>query len=59
MAALYHIDYKWDSIQQVLAYSAKRFLFCFIPLVWYYALTNRWAVTLFARADRFLALTRP
>ena len=26
---LYQIDYKWDSIQNVLAYSAKRFFFLF------------------------------
>ncbi|MDR0976450.1 MAG: glycosyltransferase family 39 protein [Prevotellaceae bacterium] len=58
MVALYQIDYKWDSIRQVLAYSAKRFLFCFIPLVWFYALTNRWAQTLLSRADRFLSYTR-
>jgi hypothetical protein len=42
---LYHVDYKWDSIDNVLAYSAKRFNFCFVPLAWYYvadsALLNR------------------
>lgn len=29
---LYQIDYKWDTIENVLSYSAKRFLFCFVPL---------------------------
>ncbi len=42
---LYQVDYKWDSIENVLAYSAKRFNFCFVPLAWYYvassALPNR------------------
>ncbi len=42
---LYQVDYKWDSIENVLAYSAKRFNFCFVPLAWYYvassALLNR------------------
>ena len=30
---LYQIDYKWDTIENVLNYSAKRFLFCFVPMV--------------------------
>ncbi len=47
MILLYQIDYKWDSIYNVLAYSAKRFLFCFIPLLWFYALTNRWVAAIF------------
>lgn len=33
---LYQVDYKWDSIDNVLAYSAKRFNFCFVPIAWYY-----------------------
>ncbi|MDD6783366.1 MAG: hypothetical protein PUD79_02280 [Prevotellaceae bacterium] len=32
---LYQVDYKWDSIQNVLNYSAKRFNFCFVPVAWY------------------------
>lgn len=42
MIALYQIDYKWDSIQNVLAYSAKRFLFCFVPIAWFYSMSNNW-----------------
>lgn len=53
---LYQIDYKWDSIQNVLAYSAKRFFFCFVPMMWFYALSNRWAKVLFDKIDRFLLL---
>ena len=53
---LYQIDYKWDSIQNVLAYSAKRFFFCFIPMMWFYALSNHWARILFGRLDSFLLL---
>ena len=30
---LYHIDYRWDSIDNVLSYSAKRFMFCYVPYV--------------------------
>lgn len=33
---LYHVDYKWDSINNVLAYSAKRFMFCYVPIAWYF-----------------------
>ena len=33
---LYHVDYKWDSINNVLAYSAKRYMFCYVPIAWYY-----------------------
>ena len=29
---LYHINYSWDSIDNVIAYSAKRYLFCFVPI---------------------------
>ena len=36
---LYHVDYVWDSMYNVLAYSAKRYLFCFVPLAWYFTLT--------------------
>lgn len=38
---IYHVDYVWDSIQNVLAYSAKRFFFCYAPLCWYYATTTQ------------------
>lgn len=56
MFVLYQIDYKWDSIQNVLAYSAKRFFFCFIPMLWFYSLSNHWAKAAFGRLDRFLLL---
>ena len=36
---LYHIDYQWDSVQNVLAFSAKRFLFCFVPMAWYFSVS--------------------
>lgn len=56
MWMLYQIDYKWDSIQNVLAYSAKRFLFCFIPVIWYYSMSNQCVVQVFQRMDDFLLL---
>ena len=36
---IYHVNYVWDSIQNVLAYSAKRFFFCFVPMCWYFVAT--------------------
>jgi len=37
---IYQIDYVWDSIENVLRYSYKRFFFSFIPLMWFYIATN-------------------
>lgn len=54
MIVLYQIDYKWDSIQNVLAYSAKRFLFCFIPIIWFYSMSNRWSKLTFDKIELFL-----
>jgi len=33
---IYQIDYVWDSIQNVLRFSYKRFFYSFIPLMWFY-----------------------
>ena len=52
--ALYHVNYIWDSIDNVLAYSAKRFMFCFVPLAWFYFATNKSMVWLFEKIDRFI-----
>jgi len=54
MAMLYQIDYKWDSIHHVLAYSAKRFLFCFIPPVWFHSMSNRWIIRVFGKLGKTL-----
>lgn len=37
---LYQVNYTWDRIENVLAYSAKRFFFCFVPVIWYYIVSN-------------------
>ncbi len=58
MVALYQVDYKWDTIQNVLAYSAKRFLFCFIPIVWFYSMSNYWAIETLKKIDKFLTSDR-
>lgn len=53
---LYQVDYKWDTMHNVLSYSAKRFLFCFIPMIWYFSLTCHAVSVLFRRMERFLLL---
>jgi uncharacterized membrane protein (UPF0136 family) len=55
MIVLYQIDYNWDSIINVLSYSAKRFLFCFIPILWYYSFSNQAVRTVFRKLEHFLA----
>jgi hypothetical protein len=55
---LYQIDYKWDAITNVLSYSAKRFLFCFAPLVWYYTFACYPVRYALGKLERFLALKR-
>lgn len=55
MIALYQIDYKWDSIQNVLAYSAKRFLFCFVPIAWFYSMSNNCIKQVLKKLDSFLS----
>ena len=53
---LYHIEYKWDSIENVLMYSAKRFLFCFIPLLWFYVASNDSVLWLLNKTELFLSV---
>lgn len=54
MVLLYQIDYKWDTINNVLAYSAKRFIFCFVPLAWYCLSTNKIASYPLEKLDALL-----
>jgi hypothetical protein len=51
---IYQINYVWDNIENVLRYSYKRFLFSFIPLLWYYIATNRIVLWTTQKADRLL-----
>ena len=55
MIALYQIDYKWDTIQNVLSYSAKRFLFCFVPVAWFYAMSNHCVKQAMKKFDNYLS----
>ncbi|MDR1344001.1 MAG: glycosyltransferase family 39 protein [Tannerellaceae bacterium] len=58
IALLYQIDYKWDTMENVLLYSAKRFMFCFIPLLWYFTFTNHAVRTVFIRLERLLLIDK-
>ncbi|GHV63864.1 hypothetical protein FACS1894199_00780 [Bacteroidia bacterium] len=51
---VYQIDYIWDSILNVLRYSYKRFLFSFVPLVWFYIAVNHNVTWIFNKIDKFL-----
>ncbi len=53
---IYHVDYVWDSMHNVLAYSAKRFFFCFVPMCWYFIATTRIARTGSDYIERYLSL---
>lgn len=53
---LYQIDYKWDSIYNVLAYSAKRFNFCFVPVAWYITASTYPVRTLTLWLERHIGL---
>jgi hypothetical protein len=54
-AVLYQIDYKWDSISNVLSYSAKRFMFCFVPLAWYFVATSGPVKGLMTKFDAWMS----
>jgi 4-amino-4-deoxy-L-arabinose transferase-like glycosyltransferase len=58
MTLLYHIDYKWDTIENVLSYSAKRFMFCFIPLLWFYVASNESVLWLLNKTELFLSVKK-
>ncbi|MEG1579955.1 MAG: hypothetical protein RR386_01695 [Bacteroidaceae bacterium] len=52
---LYQIDYKWDSMENVLRYSAKRYLFSFVPVVWYFVASSHLVRNAFSYIDKTLA----
>ena len=52
---LYQIDYKWDSLGNVLAYSAKRFMFCFVPIAWYFVATCAPVAAVMKKFDAFMS----
>ena len=52
---LYQIDYKWDSMDNVLKYSAKRFMFCFVGISWFYVATCEAVRCVSAKFDKWMA----
>lgn len=52
---LYQIDYKWDSMDNVLKYSAKRFMFCFVGIAWFYVATCEAARRISVKFDKWMA----
>ena len=55
---IYHIEYKWDSLENVLMYSAKRFMFCFIPLLWFYVASNHSVLWVLNKIELFLSVRK-
>jgi hypothetical protein len=37
---VYQVEYNWDSLENVMQYSVKRFLFCFVPIAWAFVFVN-------------------
>ncbi|MDR2810237.1 MAG: glycosyltransferase family 39 protein [Tannerellaceae bacterium] len=58
LLVIYQIDYKWDTIENVLSFSVKRFLFCFIPMVWYFSVANRAVNLLLCKLEQFLRIDK-
>jgi hypothetical protein len=51
---VYQIDYVWDSLENVMKYSYKRFLFSFVPLLWFYVVSGRNISVIFEKIDDFI-----
>jgi hypothetical protein len=51
---IYQVEYDWDSIENIMRYSYKRFLFSFVPLLWFYVATGRNVNWIFEKIDDFV-----
>lgn len=51
---VYQVDYVWDSLEAVMRSSYKRFLFSFVPLLWFYVAAGYNVSWLFGKVDNFL-----
>lgn len=56
---IYQVDYIWDTLKNVLLYSYKRFLFAFVPLLWFYIAANKNMKWIFEKIDNFIFPTNP
>lgn len=37
---IYQVEYNWDTLDNVMNFSFKRFLYCFVPIAWAFTFTN-------------------
>lgn len=51
---IYQVNYLWDSLENVMRYSYKRFLFSFVPILWLYIANNHYVRNGFEAVDRFI-----
>jgi hypothetical protein len=51
---VYQIDYIWDTLENVMRYSYKRFLFSFMPLLWFYVAAGKNIRVAFEWIDNFV-----
>jgi hypothetical protein len=51
---VYQVDYLWDTLDHIMHYSYKRFLFAFVPVAWFYIATNYNVKWLFDKVDKFI-----
>ena len=52
----YQIDYSWDSLDNVIQSSYKRFFFCFIPLMAFYIASNKFSRDLLYKFEDYITL---
>ncbi|MDR0691646.1 MAG: hypothetical protein LBF69_01255 [Prevotellaceae bacterium] len=51
---IYQVDYVWDTLERVMKYSYKRFLFSFVPLLWFYMAAGHSMSWLFGKINNIL-----
>jgi len=56
LVILYQIDYVWDSLVNILNYSVKRFMFCFVPVTWFFTVSSPPVAWLFGVLERKLSM---
>lgn len=58
LIVLYQLEYLWDSLEHVILFSSKRFLFCFIPLIWFYAFSNQATLIVCRKLEDWLSFNK-
>ncbi len=54
---IYLMNIKYDSVDNIMRHSAKRFFFGYIILMWYYISTNHITTMLFKKVEKFLTFS--